>query len=43
MSSFLKENWIWIVAPIVLVAFGVFVILKMSSGDPAAAFTYTLH
>ena len=43
MSDFLKENWIWIVAPIALVAIGVIVILTMSNDDPAAAFTYTLR
>jgi hypothetical protein len=43
MGDFLKENWIWIVAPIALVAIGVIVILTMSSDDPAAAFTYTLR
>ncbi|MDP6384590.1 MAG: hypothetical protein QGI93_00190 [Planctomycetota bacterium] len=43
MSDFLKENWIWIVAPIALVAIGVIVILTMSSEDPAAPFTYTLR
>jgi hypothetical protein len=43
MSAFLKENWIWIVAPIALVAIFVVVILTMSDHDPAAAFTYTLR
>ena len=43
MGNFLKENWIWIVAPVALVAIGVIVILTMSSEDPAAPFIYTLR
>jgi hypothetical protein len=42
MGDFLKENWIWIVAPIVLVAIGVIVLLAMSSDDPGSVFTYTM-
>lgn len=40
MGDFLKENWIWIVAPIVLVGIAVVVILAMSDDDPAAMFIY---
>ena len=41
--KFLKENWIWIVAPIVTVIAVVAVILVMSKGDPSADFVYTLR
>jgi hypothetical protein len=42
MGDFLKENWIWIVAPIVLVAIGVIIILAMSSDDPGGVFIYSM-
>lgn len=42
MKNFLRENWIWIVAPIVIVAVGVLYLLWQGSGDAAAPFSYTL-
>jgi flagellar basal body-associated protein FliL len=43
MGKFLKENWIWIVAPIVLVAVGVLVLVFFVGGDEGTApFTYAL-
>ncbi|MFT7676196.1 MAG: hypothetical protein ACI8QC_000164 [Planctomycetota bacterium] len=42
MSNFLKENWVYIVIPIVLVVVGVIVLVMMSEGDPAAAFQYNI-
>lgn len=42
MSKFLKENWIYIVLPIVLVVIGVAVLVIMSEGDPASAFQYNI-
>lgn len=43
MEAFLKENWIWIVAPIVVVIAAVVVILVVSEGDPASSFIYNIH
>ena len=43
MSEFLKENWIWIVAPIAVVVIAVVVILVVAEGDPASAFIYNIH
>ena len=42
MSNFLKENWIYIVLPIVLVVVGVVILVMMSEGDPASAFQYNI-
>lgn len=33
MKQFLRENWLFIVAPIVLLAIGLIVAIKMSQGD----------
>ena len=43
MGQFLRENWIWIVAPVLTVVVLVVVILVMSEGDPAADFVYSLQ
>ena len=40
MGSFLRENWIWIVAPIVLVLILVAVIVVKGAGDDSP-FTHT--
>lgn len=42
MSKFLKENWIYIVLPIVLVVVGVAVLVMMSEGGPASPFQYNI-
>ena len=43
MGNFLKENWAYIVIPIVLVAIAVIALLVMGGGDdPAAGFQYNL-
>jgi hypothetical protein len=42
VGGFLRENWIWIVAPIVLVAAAVLWLLYTGSDDAAAPFQYTL-
>lgn len=43
MGRFLKENWIWIAAPIVLVALVVVTLLVIDGGgDQPAPFTYSL-
>ena len=42
VSRFLRENWIWIVAPVVTVVVALVVILVMGEGDPAADFIYRL-
>ncbi len=41
MRTFLRENWIWIVAPVVIVV--VAVILYASEGDPATDHIYNLR
>ena len=41
MGSFLRENWIWIVAPIVLVMILVVVLLVMGGGDDSP-FVYNI-
>ncbi len=43
MGTFLKENWIWIVAPIALVAITVVIVVITTNDDPAAPMTYTLR
>ncbi len=42
MGKFLKENWIWIVAPIVLVAVLLVVVAMMGGDDEAAPFIYNI-
>lgn len=42
MGNFLKQNWIWIVAPIVVVAIAVAILLMTTESDPAADFVYNL-
>ena len=43
MGNFLKENWIWIVAPIVVVVAAVAFLLLTTESDPAADFVYNLR
>ena len=43
MGNFLKENWIWIVAPVIAVIMVVVVILITSGGDPVEGFIYNLR
>ncbi len=42
MANFFKENWLYIVVPIVLVVVGVIVLVYMAESDPASGFTYNL-
>lgn len=43
MIRFLKENWIWIVLPFVLVIGGLLAVFLMSGGDDGVSeFIYTL-
>ncbi len=42
MIRFLKDNWLWIVAPIVLLLVAIFVLIKSTSGDDVQPFVYTL-
>ena len=44
MGKFLRENWIWIAVPIVVVAV-VLIVLAYSSGgdDPVTPFVYPIH
>ena len=41
MKQFLRENWLYIVAPLVIVMIGIVVILVMSNGSESP-FTYNL-
>ncbi len=42
MGKFFKENWLYIVLPILLVVVGVVVLVFMAESDPASGFTYNL-
>ncbi len=43
MGKFLRENWIWIVAPIVIVAILCVIVVWLSQdSDPTAPFVYPL-
>ncbi len=42
MGSFLKENWIWIVAPMVLVLVGVVALIILGGEEGDAHFIYNL-
>ena len=42
MIRFLKENWIWIVLPFVLVVGGLIAVMMMTQGDDVSEFIYTL-
>jgi hypothetical protein len=42
MGNFLRENWIWIVAPIVIVLVLFVVFIAMSGDDANLPFTYTI-
>jgi len=41
MGNFLRENWIWIVAPIVIVLI-LFVVLIAMSGEDDSPFIYNI-
>ncbi len=41
MGKFLKENWLWILAPIVIVVGGLAVLILSSSGDDQS-FVYNI-
>ncbi|MEO6710105.1 MAG: DUF5989 family protein [Planctomycetota bacterium] len=40
MGKFLRENWIWILAPIVIVAVLCVIVAWLSSEDATAPFIY---
>lgn len=40
--KFLRENWLWIVIPIVLVTIAGYFVLQALSGEPDTEFTYPL-
>lgn len=42
MGSFLRENWIWILAPMVLVLVAVLTLLIIGGGESDAGFIYNL-
>ena len=41
--KFLKDNWVWIVAPVVTVLIVVLALLWFTDGGPADDFTYPLN
>ncbi len=41
--QFLRENWLWIVAPIVIVLVAVAWLLYTSESDSAAPFIYNVY
>jgi len=43
MKAFLKEYWLWIVIPFVLVAGAVLVAVLMMSDDGASPFVYNIY
>ena len=43
MRKFLKENWIWIVAPVITVVVAVVILLLTTESDPAGDFVYNLR
>jgi hypothetical protein len=44
MAEFIKEYWVWIAAPIVLVLAGVAVVILIGGGDEEEApFVYTVY
>lgn len=42
MKDFLKEYWLWIVVPFVVVVGGILVLFWMSGGDHASPFVYNV-
>jgi hypothetical protein len=42
MGKFLRENWLWIVGPIVIVLVVLLVLAFAFSGDDTAPFVYNL-
>ena len=42
MGKFLRENWLWIIAPIVFVLVLMGVIVWMTEGDESAPFIYNI-
>ena len=40
--KFLKENWIWIVAPVLIVLVILIILARMADSGPGDDFTYTL-
>ncbi len=43
MEDFLKENWIWIVAPVVIVALAVTAIVIFGESGEAVPFEYNIY
>ena len=43
MRDFLRDNWLWIVLPFVLILVGLGVIIAVSEQDPASSFVYTIR
>ena len=41
--NFLRQNWLWIVSPIVIVAIAVAYLLITSESDAAAPFIYNVR
>jgi hypothetical protein len=43
MGAFLRENWIWIAAPILLVVGLIVVVIVLGGGGGVGEFTYVIH
>ena len=43
MRRFIEENWLWILAPMIVVAIGVAALVLFTHGEGQAPFRYALH
>jgi len=43
MGRFLRENWIWILAPVVLVAGIIIAVVLWGAGDDGSIFVYPIN
>lgn len=41
--QFLKDNWLWIVTPVVIVLVFLIILLLLTDSGPSDDFTYTLN
>lgn len=42
LKGFLRENWLWIVAPIVIALIAVLLVVVVFDGDDSSAFIYNI-
>ena len=43
MKAFLKESWLWILIPFVLVIGGLFALYLLTGGEEASPFQYNVY